>query len=328
VPKISASEISRKVRHASERKADRAGCSVQKVREVEVLKAARDESTRALLVYASERAVNQEVLDLPPQLKVSQPPVRPVVILPSHATHHAPLPPYPTTNQSPPKPQNFVRTDNLAFASELGTPSSPRLTSPSKRKADDDDDHQDQDQDIPWGGLPSTSTSTSTAATPSTSTTDPSLPRYVPPPPPRHPARASLNSGGWDDKGRGYDERIPLSLRGSDTPPPAWAARGVKEVGDELDGAGGGGRGGGQEMAMEMEMETEMEERGRGPRLGLVQSFGRGGRGTAAATNTTTDADLDKDADADADMLGGEERIRLGDSDADADVVGVGMGKS
>lgn len=55
-----------------ERNADRAGFTVQKVREVEVLKAARDENTSALLVYASERAVNEDYVGLPQQLKVSR----------------------------------------------------------------------------------------------------------------------------------------------------------------------------------------------------------------------------------------------------------------
>lgn len=70
VPKVPAAEWARRARRERERNADRAAFSLQKVREVEVLKAARDESTRALLVYASERAVGQEVGELPLQLKV------------------------------------------------------------------------------------------------------------------------------------------------------------------------------------------------------------------------------------------------------------------
>ncbi|KAI9871811.1 MAG: hypothetical protein M1830_002426, partial [Pleopsidium flavum] len=50
VPKGSVGDWARKVGKERERNADRAGFSVQKVREVEVLKAARDESTSALLV--------------------------------------------------------------------------------------------------------------------------------------------------------------------------------------------------------------------------------------------------------------------------------------
>ena len=44
----------------------------QKVREIEVLKAARDESNRVLLVYASEHALNFRVEDLPSALRVYQ----------------------------------------------------------------------------------------------------------------------------------------------------------------------------------------------------------------------------------------------------------------
>ncbi len=71
VPKGFVGDWARKARKEREINTDRAGFSVQKVREVEVLKAARDESTSALLVYASERAVNQEPVKLPSQLKVS-----------------------------------------------------------------------------------------------------------------------------------------------------------------------------------------------------------------------------------------------------------------
>lgn len=46
--------------------------ALQKVREVEVLKAARDESRRVLLVYANERAVSYECKELTPQLLVSR----------------------------------------------------------------------------------------------------------------------------------------------------------------------------------------------------------------------------------------------------------------
>lgn len=42
----------------------------QKVREIEVLKAAKDESDKALLVYANEKAVSYEVEALPPPLQV------------------------------------------------------------------------------------------------------------------------------------------------------------------------------------------------------------------------------------------------------------------
>ena len=43
----------------------------QKVRQVEVLKAVRDESPSAVLVYASDKAMSVENKELPPELKVS-----------------------------------------------------------------------------------------------------------------------------------------------------------------------------------------------------------------------------------------------------------------
>lgn len=50
---------------------DIAGCSVKRVREVEVLRAAKEESPSAILVYASEDAVNTTSGPLPPELQVS-----------------------------------------------------------------------------------------------------------------------------------------------------------------------------------------------------------------------------------------------------------------
>lgn len=74
-----------------------------KVREIEVLKAAKDEARNALLVYASERAISYEAGELPSQLR------------------------------------NFVRADNLSFAAELEKSTSPKPMTPTKRKADDSD---------------------------------------------------------------------------------------------------------------------------------------------------------------------------------------------
>lgn len=68
--------------------------SQTRVREIEALKAARDESNSALLVYASEKAVALERSNLPPQLR------------------------------------NFVRADNLNFASELGKCEGSKPTTP------------------------------------------------------------------------------------------------------------------------------------------------------------------------------------------------------
>ena len=88
--------------------------SVSKVREVEVLKAAKDESQTALLVYASEKAMNCEYKDPPSQLV------------------------------------NFVRTDNLIFSSELDKTSNLRPTTSPKRKVDDSYDDYDEKADGGW----------------------------------------------------------------------------------------------------------------------------------------------------------------------------------
>ena len=45
----------------------------QEVREIEVLKAAKDDSRLALLVYASEKALAVEPTQLPSQLRVTNP---------------------------------------------------------------------------------------------------------------------------------------------------------------------------------------------------------------------------------------------------------------
>lgn len=44
---------------------------MKKVREIEVLKAAKDDSKNATLVYASEKAISYQVEDLPSQLRVT-----------------------------------------------------------------------------------------------------------------------------------------------------------------------------------------------------------------------------------------------------------------
>ncbi len=74
-----------------------------KVTEADVLKAASVESSSALLVYATERATSYESEELPPQLR------------------------------------NFVRADNLYFSTELEEASSPKPTTPTKRKVHDED---------------------------------------------------------------------------------------------------------------------------------------------------------------------------------------------
>lgn len=52
------------------RNADVVGYTARKVREIEVLKAAREESSTVLLIYANEHAMNFEESGLPPELQV------------------------------------------------------------------------------------------------------------------------------------------------------------------------------------------------------------------------------------------------------------------
>lgn len=51
--------------------ADVVGYTARKVREIEVLRAAREESKSALLIYASDNAVNAQSGPIPPELQVS-----------------------------------------------------------------------------------------------------------------------------------------------------------------------------------------------------------------------------------------------------------------
>jgi hypothetical protein len=59
-----------KKRRETPRNTEVAGYTARKVREIEVLKAAREESSTVLLVYANEHAVNFEENGLPPELQV------------------------------------------------------------------------------------------------------------------------------------------------------------------------------------------------------------------------------------------------------------------
>ena len=88
-----------------------------KLREIEVLKAAKDDAEQALLVYASDRAIAYEGEELPPQL------------------------------------MNFVRADNLAFAAELEKATLPKPPTPPKRKAEDDYGDLTSDTQPNWGGF-------------------------------------------------------------------------------------------------------------------------------------------------------------------------------
>ena len=84
--------------------------TISKVSELQVLDAASNEYNKALLVYASERAISYESGPLPPQLR------------------------------------NFVRADNLAFAAEIdafrsnAATADPSPKSPQKRKASSSSD--------------------------------------------------------------------------------------------------------------------------------------------------------------------------------------------
>ncbi|KAI9837545.1 MAG: hypothetical protein M1819_007196 [Sarea resinae] len=155
--------------------------SKTKVRETQVLKAAREESRSALLVYASEKAVSAEWKAPPMQL------------------------------------QNFVRADNLSFESELAAsiandndkPSaSPSALASPKRKAVDDlivmGENESSDRPPPYPADEDPSTS----------------PRIVSPPLParpipRHASPVRRSTRGTDG---GYDAHIPTSLRSTVRP--------------------------------------------------------------------------------------------------------------
>lgn len=78
------------------------GYTVRKVQELEVLQAAREEGSSALLVYASENAMNAQVDPAPPQLQVRG-------IIP-----HQAILDYPSNRK-----QGFVNRDNDAFGDEF-----------------------------------------------------------------------------------------------------------------------------------------------------------------------------------------------------------------
>lgn len=80
--------------------ADVVGYTARKVREVEVLKAARDESKTVLLVYAHDNAMNMQDEPAPPQLQVSH------VVLKSAFSNLTMC-------------QEFVNMDNKAFDAEF-----------------------------------------------------------------------------------------------------------------------------------------------------------------------------------------------------------------
>ncbi|MCJ1469641.1 hypothetical protein MMC07_008277 [Pseudocyphellaria aurata] len=160
-----------------------------KVREIEVLKAAKDESRTALLVYASEKAMSYECGDLPSQLRVR-------FRVASHFETRAK------------KQQNFVRADNLSFAAELEKSTSPKPMTPTKRKADDSDGDEFSSK-----FFRSSPQRKENAVQPSRAT-DPTLPAYTPlPSPPLPPSRSTQTATRNHRNVESYDDMIPPSLR-------------------------------------------------------------------------------------------------------------------
>ncbi|KAL9612101.1 MAG: hypothetical protein Q9167_003288 [Letrouitia subvulpina] len=139
-----------------------------KVREIEVLKAAKDDARTALLVYASDQAMTWKTESVPSQLL------------------------------------DFVRVDNLSFAAELESSTSPKPMTPTKRKADDQGD-DDYDEDFQqYARSPPKDRATESGAE------DPVLPWSSGPAPPAGvlaPRATRLNADS-------YDNYIPTSLRG------------------------------------------------------------------------------------------------------------------
>ncbi|MCJ1476871.1 hypothetical protein MMC13_005540 [Lambiella insularis] len=140
-------------------------CTV--VREVEVLKAARDESTRALLVYASENALLYPEKALPSVLK------------------------------------NFVRADNLAFETEIRK-SSPKQTTPTKRKASHSYEDIPSAEEPNWGGYQDPY---SVPDGPPMGPPPPYTRTKPPPPPPRAPATREIPR-----RLTSHDDTLPLTL--------------------------------------------------------------------------------------------------------------------
>ena len=175
---------------------------------MEVLKAARDESRTALLVYASERAVKYESEDLPPQLRVS-------IFRNTYYGHQQISTPRLLLTSK----QNFVRADNLAFAAELEDLSAPKPTTPTKRKAIDDAENDDEDEQPNWGGYQDSYISASHIKATEASipdSADPTLPPYTPAstsPPRTLPMNTGRASLGKKTNPASYDDRIPTSLR-------------------------------------------------------------------------------------------------------------------
>lgn len=248
---------------------------------MEVLKAAKDESRTALLVYASERAVNYESGDLPPQLRVS------ICILLIIAINKQFM-----SRTSLISKQNFVRADNLAFAAELEELRPPKSMTPTKRKAEDDTVDVD-DSDTNWGGYQDSDVSPHPNKSTEASildSADPTLPPYTPTgislpgPFPTNSRRASLAK---KPNITSYDDSIPLSLRatGSSLDPTSMAIDEDSDI--SLMPAG-----------------QEMQQRGAGPSL-----VPRGNTGVAAAyhaSNYPTEITMEDGDDDDSGARHGE----------------------
>lgn len=166
-------------------------CGVQKVREIEVLKAARDESNSALLVYANEKAVTYGVGELPSELRV----------------RHI----YRNSFQAEANAfQNFVRLDNLSFTAELEKSGASKPMTP-KRKADEADS-DDVGPEYNGSPAPKRNGEISPTQVPSESSLPPSYLSHPPSPPYFGSSHGQVSIEGMKNP-NSYDETIPISLR-------------------------------------------------------------------------------------------------------------------
>lgn len=106
------------------------------------------------------------------------------------------------------KEQDFVRADNLSFAAELEKSTSPKPTTPTKRKADDSDGDELSSKFF------RSSPQRKENAVQSNRVTDPTLPAYTPlPSPPFSPSRSTQTATRNLRSVDSYDGMIPTSLR-------------------------------------------------------------------------------------------------------------------
>ena len=151
--------------------------------------------------------------------------------------------------------QNFVRTDNLAFAAELEKAKSQKPPTPPKRKAEDDYGDLTSDVQPNWGGFRDETPPLGPVQYPM----QPPPPTYTRSKPPPAPPRSSAfrNKSGAASN---YDDMVPISLSVEDTTvdPSNISYNSVDLLGDDHD------------------LDQEMEQRGSG--MGIVP----GGTGVGA----------------------------------------------